>query len=107
MTRLKSPVRSVSTRCFSILDAAAASLSWAASLLAFPGFATKQFRTTIIALLLCPSYFRFSSLYNDSVAPLDHAWLDVQSKKLMTTRQSRRPVRQAVSFILLVLLAAG
>src|SRR3972149_8028093 len=48
MTRLKSPVMSVRTRCLGILAAAAVALNCAASLLAQPGLAMKMFRTTIM-----------------------------------------------------------
>src|ERR1043165_4268955 len=48
MARLKSPVRSVSTRKCGMGAVLAASFNSAASLLAFPGLATKQFRTTNI-----------------------------------------------------------
>src|SRR5438067_660367 len=57
MTRLKSPVRSVNTRKCGMGVVLAASFSNAASLLAFPGLATKQLRTTNI----------FSPLYSPAL----------------------------------------
>src|SRR5579872_513183 len=52
ITRLKSPVRSVSTRCFPSFETAAASFNCAASLPAWPGLAMKQWRMTIMRRLL-------------------------------------------------------
>src|SRR5262249_32676389 len=77
-TRLKSPVTSVRTQYLDSGELAAASFNWAASLLALPGLAMKQFRTTIIGVLLVEVSVATILTRTDGVAPIAtpslHLW---------------------------------